>query len=245
VSRRALAALLADEATQSSPVVGFREEILHGELLQPSAIRTWVEQQHEKDRSVGRKLARRTTAADVILFGREDKHPIFPGGTLYRLLMVAQYLERAYGWQNRAATNFVLVGNVPAIPATRSTYTKHFRYPRLSRITLEIDPSVGPRQVMEEYRRVRARFIQRRTRRIGVRSAEVVLFHLEHSKKHPSATWKEEMETWNRKHRSQPDFRFKHEKSFALYFERAASNLLTCDSKGKRSAAKRRRRDTK
>src|SRR5262249_2281190 len=82
VTRRGMAALLADEAARLEQVAGFREEVLHGELLRPSEIAAWVQQRHKEDRTPKALKLARSTPADEIQFGRYGVQPVFPGGTL-------------------------------------------------------------------------------------------------------------------------------------------------------------------
>jgi hypothetical protein len=230
LSRRALAALLGTEARRSRQVVSFRTDVLHDQLLRPSAIPAWVEEQHQRDKTpASLERARQLDTAHEIRFGRRGIQPVFPLGVLDRLRTVSDHLAATYGWERGAATDFVLAGSLPQVPSLTVRYGEHFRYPRLSRITLEVDPSVGPREVMRQYRAARALFIPGRTRRIGVKSSELVLFHLEQQAKHRGLTWRKEMEQWNRKHSRRPSFRFRQESNYAAYFRRAANNLLMAE----------------
>jgi hypothetical protein len=67
-----------------------------------------------------------------------------------------------------------------------------------------------------------------------------VLFHLKAREKNPNLTWREEMELWNRKYGHLPNYQFRIESTYALYFDRAASNLL-----GVRHAPAKKARRTK
>jgi hypothetical protein len=236
--REALSELLGAEASRSAQVAAFRKEILQGELLKPGEVPDWIAAQHERDKTPAalKRSLPPGTAEEIQFEYPGSAHvgvwPVFPGGVLDYLREIGNQLVRTYGWERALATTFVLTGVVPSVPAIKVCMTPHFKYTRLNRITLEVDPSVGPREVMQRYREARANFIETRMRRLGAKSVLIVLFHLEQKAKNPAITWREEMNLWNKKHRRRPDFRIAQESNYGKRHAEAVRNLLMVSRKG-------------
>jgi hypothetical protein len=140
--------------------------------------------------------------------------PVAHGGVLDKLRQISVNLANRYGWQEPQATLFVLSGNVPASSRVRSTVN-------FNRITLQIDPSITPRQLADCYRRVRRKFREKRTRALSPKHLYLATFPascLGNSK------WENRLDKWNEKY---PDWEYDDLENFRRDCRHARKRLLT------------------
>ncbi|HEY7338046.1 MAG TPA: hypothetical protein VH639_24380 [Bryobacteraceae bacterium] len=216
---------MASHAARAAQVQDFRNRFLNGKLVRVSEIVSWVESLDKKDRATAPR--RKPALGDVVnelCFAKKQVLPTWPGGVLEKLALLSGLLARHYAWEPHDATNFLLSGKTPPMARVRVSHAERLGFPRLSRIKLEIDPSVPPREVMDTYRRERTRVIPRRSRAIGWRAAELVLFHIQQRPK--QLVWREEMNAWNRKW---PRFKFSRESNYEKRVKESVASLLLTD----------------
>lgn len=121
--------------------------------------------------------------------------PVVHDGALNHLRTVAEQLHRRYGWPEAAASTFIVCGVEPVIPAVRVRYSLKHLIPALSRITLEIDPAVAPRDLLQYYRDARQELVRgRRYRPMSRRSLEQAITFVERD---DAESWGETMARWN------------------------------------------------
>lgn len=81
--------------------------------------------------------------------------PVMQGGTLDRLRLLAERAAIRYGWDPVGAVNFILANVTPVVSTLRARVDWHEDIPALTRITLTIDPTATPAEVVHAYRCVR------------------------------------------------------------------------------------------
>src|SRR5690606_24865241 len=112
---------------------------------------------------------------------------------LYRLKLVARFLERTYGWREVHGVTFVLTGLTPLLPKARvSTPGPYYRPDQ--RIKLELDPRLSSDEVRDIYARARKEVFKGRDRPMTKKHLELALFLV----KNPYHTWREMCDLWNR-----------------------------------------------
>jgi hypothetical protein len=235
LGQAALSALLATEAAQRREVKMFRREAGLGDELVPDArLRQWIDAQHAREAEQLSDAPWASENGDAVSFdypgpeGRDSSRPdIRAGGMLEQLYRVSSMLARIYGWQRAQAVAFVVCGSIPLVRAASVSFRENLTYPRLSRIVLDVDPSLGPRQVLNIYRDARRRFISTRPRSIAARSAELIQFYCDHWGE--GLSWREQMNIWNRQQRHRPTYRFKVETNFAKQVKNSIRSLLMAD----------------
>src|SRR5262249_14399246 len=80
--------------------------------------------------------------------------PTAVGGVLEDLRHLSVMLARRYAWSEGQATTFVLTGRSPYLNDVRASFERG-ALPSTSRISLQLDPTLSPREVAERYRTVR------------------------------------------------------------------------------------------
>jgi hypothetical protein len=128
-------------------------------------------------------------------------------------------LASSYGWQPAQATVFLLTGSVPILPSLRTRTIRRVASPA-SRIILEVDPTVTPREVEQHYTRARRRLMGgRRFRRISEKHLRLAVF----ADAHRDGTWSDRMCAWNREF---PDDRYANVRNFQRDAAGALRRLL-------------------
>ena len=152
--------------------------------------------------------------------------PVAQGGTLDRLRRLSESLASSYGWRSAAgeaqAALFVLTGQPPVIP--RATITWHIDAGSAveGRITLDLDPTLGPAAVARLYREARAQFpLRRRSRRYRPMTEKHARL-AEWADREGS--WRNRMEQWNEGH-ADPKDRYADPRNFARDVMHAARRL--------------------
>lgn len=83
------------------------------------------------------------------------------GGVLDSLSQYLDQLAARTRWSRRQGLVFALCGEAPVIPPVLIHVEKHAHYRSLDRVHIEVDPRVSPRELMDEYSRVRQRMMSR------------------------------------------------------------------------------------
>lgn len=115
------------------------------------------------------------------------------GGVLDVLRTLTEQLANKYSWQSADATVFVLTGLPVRISKGRITKNLRFPHTMTSRLTIEVDPRVSPREVLAIYRKHRREILGGAYKPMDRKHLELARFH-EAQKK---GTWRERMAEWN------------------------------------------------
>ena len=116
-----------------------------------------------------------------------ERIPVGHGGTLDRLRMLTKSLARRFTWQEAQVTTFVLTDISPALSSLRGGIRMAFSQPISSRISMEIDPTLTPEEVAEQYKRLRATLIGARYRSMSEKHLRLAEFYGGH--KPEGITW--------------------------------------------------------
>jgi hypothetical protein len=124
------------------------------------------------------------------------KIPTFLRGVLEDLRQLSERLSTQYGWTVAQATTFVLTDEAPSISAI--TYgLKERELPSLTRIMLDIDPTLSPKEVGEFYRRIRQEVLGARHRDMTEKHLQLAIFA---ATRPDGVTWAKRMDEWNNTH---------------------------------------------
>ena len=152
--------------------------------------------------------------------------PIVVGSTLDRLRRLGERLATEYKWSNAQATAFILADRIPLIGSLVITQKFHSR-PLLSRIVIEVDPTLSPREVLEAYRRKRIEILPfRRYRNLTNKHIQLALFNAKLSK---GKTWAVKMAEWNKS--QPPEWAYKDVGNFCHDSLEARRHLLVVEKK--------------
>lgn len=214
----ALARILAGEAARNPLVESFRAECLRGQLLEPSRIKSWIEEREREQGEPARHVKRweRTDGEQVKppnrrLYGLETWMEFgevssgvflqYPGGSaqvsadseLGRLKFTATALHHRFLWPEAEAVGFILSGTVPS-PFFGSVRIRNV--PSTARITIEVDPRVPAQEVLRLYQWARE------SEPINPRSlselhAELAVFAFE---RNDGREWSHVLAEWNETH---------------------------------------------
>ena len=149
--------------------------------------------------------------------------PTAEGGVLDRLRQLSEVLARHYGWDEALATNFVLTGEAPLVPAVEIGGSYPSNFTTLARITLTVDPALSPREVGDHYRHARDEIVGRRHRKLSEKHMRLATFSAERP---AGESLRKRMAAWNRKY---PDWRYKTETNFGRDCNQAIKRLLHPD----------------
>lgn len=107
-------------------------------------------------------------------------------------------------WSESEAVAFILSGWVPPLSKARiRTSFSHGYYPALSRLSIEVDPRLTPKEVGQLYNRMRARYMQGRDRPMDEKHLALAVFT--EKTRRDGTPWSELRERWNAEH---PDWAF-------------------------------------
>jgi len=151
--------------------------------------------------------------------------PVRHGGTLDGLRVVSKSLARRYSWQEAQATNFVLTGISPSLSSSRGGIRMVLNQPISSRITMEIDPTLTPREVAQRYKNLRAPLVGARFRSMSEKHLRLAEFYGGH--KPEGTTWTTLMTRWN--HGEGRDWRYTRFETFARDCKQAWERLMGRD----------------
>lgn len=115
-------------------------------------------------------------------------------GVLDELRTLSESLAKKYGWQPSQATVFVLTGLSVQLSKGRITISHTSPYRMTGRLTLQLDPTTAPSEVLRLYRESRAELLGRRYRPLTRKHLELARFH----EGRREAPWRELMDDWNR-----------------------------------------------
>lgn len=149
---------------------------------------------------------------------RRRLQAVAAGGTLDRLSRLSTYLARRFQWDQAQATLFVLTGQTPRVSDARVTFSPG-EIPARSRLDLQVDPSLTPAEVAEEYRRARAMVLPGRHRALSVKHLTLAAFLATT----PDCTWRTRMAQWNTEH---PNWKYAQVTNFARDAQIAHRRLL-------------------
>jgi len=154
--------------------------------------------------------------------------PVAHGGTLDRLRRLSERLAGSYGWEGDTgkaqAALFVLTGQPPLIPRATITWHIDLGSPVEGRITLDLDPTLGPAAVAKLYWQAREQFpLRRRSHRYRPMTEKHARL-AEWADKEGS--WRERMEGWNRAcPEDHADWHYSDPRNFARDVTHAARRL--------------------
>lgn len=225
VRNSAIAAIAASRASRLSGVIEFRQQLLAGRLLQDKAVTRWVTQQLAKEpRPIDLRFllfpGRRSSASG----STTERRLVFRGGALDRLRVLGQGLAAAFGWAEEAAVAFVLTGEAPRITDFSAQRVSRQTLPVLSRIVMTVDPALTPRQVAQEYSRLRAQEFAQRHRNLGKRGVHKHVQLARFAYQRPAnKTWDEQRQAWNA---GRPTWHYAHTSKFKRDCQAALQRLL-------------------
>lgn len=151
--------------------------------------------------------------------------PIAHGGVLDHLRGISQDLVKAFDWTEAAATTFVVTGTVPVVAAVGVRYSVRHKRPALSRVSLNVDLAVSPRDLMKYYSDVRQGLVQgRRYRPMSRKSLQLAEFR---ARCPPAESWEESMTRWNEDAaKAEPDWQYNDAERFGHDCRVALSTLM-------------------
>jgi len=102
-------------------------------------------------------------------------------------------------WGEFEAVAFILSGWVPPLSKARVRTTfSHGYYQALSRLSIEVDPRLTPKEVGQLYNRMRARYMQGRDRPMDEKHLALAVFA--EKTRRDGASWSDLREQWNADH---------------------------------------------
>lgn len=226
---QALSALLAVQAAQDPSVVDFRRKELRSHLVKPERVGEWVERRKSEPSellTVDAKRPDQTLKRSRLVL----EYAVAPSlyvqhvavalhSSLDWLRRVSESLASRFAWWPAQGSLFVLTGLVPIIPPIRSTTTRRLPITATSRITLEIDPTLTPREVAGYYATARKGLLGRRSRRMSEKHLRLAIY----AATHKDGTWAERMLGWNIEN---PDRPYTHSTNFQRDAASALRRLL-------------------
>jgi len=239
----AVSQLVAVEARQTQMVMKFRRDVLRGKLLRPDQverflavlarrqeIKPWVKvyaSPEEIDEGVI-QLGKATQAA----YGYDTLEYTVPGtdqirrilvsskGILGWLFWLSEQLSERYLWRRCDATVFVLSDAPPAIEESDYEVASTRAVPALTRVIMQLDPAMSPREVATLYRQIRLTCFGGRHRSMSEKHVELARFW---SSVQEDVPWREVMQEWNKLH---PRWAYKREQNFERDCAQARKRLL-------------------
>jgi hypothetical protein len=133
--------------------------------------------------------------------------PVSMTGVLNRLRMLSENLASDYRWQKSQASTFVLTDLAPILPSFSSS-VHHGLLPVADRVTLEVDPSVSPRELAALYRKAIQRIYGRDRERVTDKHMRLAAFA---TSRPAGQTLAESMKVWNRHN---PDLKYEYNTNF-------------------------------
>lgn len=243
--------LLAREAGRSPAVQRFRADHLGGGTIAPDAVESWIRARETESAGRPRQYVEAVLPSDTVI-ERTSQGPYVtlprtrvtaeiartvtyavpdsewvrrvvapPGSVLDRLRALAESLERGYHWPAGAGATFVLTGAPPLVNSLRVRRIATSA-PAGSRIELDVEVMVSPRQLAREYAK-----IQRQVRGSGRRSRPMSEKHLRLAvfvaTRPDDEPWPARRAAWNREYRK---WRYRDERLFRRDAAQARARLL-------------------
>ena len=169
---RALAEILALDASRLVEVQNLRAELLKGSLLEPVEVSSWIEacaaSEGEVDEGVLLRYPRGAIQAPGRLFAR-------PGGALDRLRELADRLAGAYSWLEVDALSFVLSGDTPALAQGTAAIRRRVPYGALGRVVIEADPYAPISEVTKLFMQASTALLGKRPRGLSEKHIALAL----------------------------------------------------------------------
>ena len=167
---------------------------------------------------------------ELLSYGSPDDQwvrrvPVKHGGTLDKLKEISESLARRFTWKEAQATTFVLTGMSPLLSSLRGEIRMAFSQPISSRISMEIDPTLTPEEVAEEYKKLRALLIGARYRSMSQKHLRLAEFYGGH--KPEGTTWTALMNKWN--HQQDRGWEYNRFETFARDCKKAWERLMGQD----------------
>lgn len=223
----ALSALLAADAAQLDYVVSLRRDVLGEQLVEPAKVGEWIAQRSSHGEPIKRKVLGAPSEAKegletiaglpVVHYETPVVEYAVPGAgwvqvaasssKLERIRQTSELLAKRYGWQPAQATVFVLTGRVPILDAIRVRRKLRAPVTSASRIILEVDPTVTPKELAAHYSRARAAVMPTRSRRMSEKHLRLAIFT--HGR--TDGSWEDRMRAWGEQH---PSWAYKHATNF-------------------------------
>jgi len=255
----AVAKLLALEAAQRRDVRQFRKKYLGGGVIEHKDVADWVKARAEEQQPMLKQELEEKNKkfeayleevkAGTVTHAFADTFPpvlsyAAPDGAvdgvyatsnhasvLRSLVRLARKLHKDYGWNEAAATTFVLTGKIP-LSGLVPSYDIHLQFPHCracSRIVLNVPPWVQEEDLLQLYRKARAdekfkALGARYPRSISKRTYKLIDFVTDRLKTNPKPSWQEMFCEWNK---AMPrNMRFKNCSEMATLYNRAKKTLL-------------------
>lgn len=169
--------ILALRANREPQVIAFRTTHLNGEFLSQDSIDSWVAQtiNHEGVSTAGSELVYMTEFSKV-----PTSICVVEDGVLDELRELSELLAHNYGWQLEQASSFVLSNSTPHVESIQVGAEVYPNHPFRNRVTLEIDPTIAPEEVVKAYTWARGQWFETRSRHQSIKHQNLALFHAQH-----------------------------------------------------------------
>jgi len=166
--------VLALRANIEPQVIAFRTTHLNGEFLSQDTIDSWVAStiNHEGVSTTGRELVYITEFSRV-----PTSICVVEGGVLDELRELSELLAHDYGWQLEQASSFVLSNSTPHVESIQLSADVYPNHPFRNRVTLKIDPTIAPEEVVKAYIWARSQWFETRFRHQSIKHQNLALFH--------------------------------------------------------------------
>jgi hypothetical protein len=152
--------------------------------------------------------------------GQLRKVPTAAGSRLEHLRLLSEVLAGHYRWAPAQAALFILTALIPYLSPITVVYELS-GIAAASRITLEVDPTLTPRQVAVAYRHARQSILMARPRALSQKHLRLAAFI---ARSPVTLPWRDRMSAWNRKHE---DWRYTQESNFRRDCAQVRKRLLT------------------
>lgn len=177
-------------ASRRQDVRDFRAEVLEGGLLASAALPGWLRTRSDRPR--------RGKVVDYLPdWAGGPLIPVRTGGILERLCGFADRLHDDFvGWSRGDAIRFLLTGAVVGAPSLVKDGLE-----RTGHLVFSVNPLLSPRELAEEYARIRRSVFGSRIKRLRRQKLKAIRLALFHAQRLDSeTTWKERLLEWNRMH---------------------------------------------
>jgi hypothetical protein len=145
------------------------------------------------------------------------------GGILDQLRLCSESLSLRYPWHAAQATTFLLTGFTPVLEPLSVALMRR-QPPALTRLTLTLDLSVPPDQLVRRYQEIRKLVFAGRHRELSDKHSELAAFS---SGRPPRERWAQKMEVWNETYGSTHSrWKYTQEKNFARDCRKAVQRTL-------------------
>lgn len=147
------------------------------------------------------------------------------GGVLDRLRSLSEMLARRYPWRKAQASVYVLTGKPPQLSRLQTKLRFGSLGPAMTRIELEVDPSVLPKELAAQYAKLRKVVFGNRPRSVTDKHLTLVRFTARRPAGEP---WLVRMRAWNQE--CPDDWKYKEVKNFARDCKQGLRRLMGEDA---------------